>query len=231
MAKTLLLVEDDPDLLEVLRLTFEREGYETVLASDGRQALELARRHQPDLVVLDVMLPGMDGIEICQALRGDPSLARVPVLMLTARSEEADVVLGLGVGADDYLAKPARPRELAARVKALLRRSRGRDPAVVDEVMRFDSLVVDPVRFEVRVGADAVRFTPTEFRLLQTLAASPGRVFRRNELIDSAVGSDAVVTDRTIDTHIKAVRKKLGEQGERVETVRGVGYCFRDEIG
>ena len=226
--KKLLLVEDDPDLLEVLRLTVEGEGYQPVLARNGEEALKLARRHDPDLVVLDLMLPGMDGIEVCREFRADPSLKAVPILMLTAKAEESDVVLGLGVGADDYLAKPARPKELLARVKTLLRRAQPRDPTVTDEVLVRGDLVIDPVRFEVRSGDWHVRLTPTEFRLLQTLAAHPGRVFRRNELLDHAVGTGVVVTERTIDTHIKSVRHKLDEHGERIETIRGVGYSFRD---
>ncbi|TAH37279.1 MAG: response regulator transcription factor [Planctomycetota bacterium] len=226
--KKLLLVEDDPDLLEVLRLTFENEGYQTVLAKNGEEALKLARRHDPDMVLLDIMLPGRDGIEVCREMRSDPSLKAMPVLMLTAKAEEADVVLGLGVGADDYMVKPARPRELLARVKTLLRRAQPRDPTVTDEVMVRGELVIDPVRFEVRAGEWRVRLTPTEFRLLQTLASHPGRVFRRNELLDHAVGSGVVVTERTIDTHIKSVRQKLERHGDWIETIRGVGYSFRD---
>lgn len=226
--KKLLLVEDDPDLLEVLRLTFEGEGYQTVLAKSGEEALKQARRHDPELVVLDLMLPGKDGIEVCREMRSDPSLKALPVLMLTAKAEEADVVLGLGVGADDYMTKPARPLELLARVKTLLRRSTPRDPTVTDEVMVRGALVIDPVRFEVRAGDWHVRLTPTEFRLLQTLAAHPGRVFRRNELLDHAIGTGVVVTERTIDTHIKSVRQKLEDHGAVIETIRGVGYSFRE---
>lgn len=225
---TLLLVEDDPDLLDILRLTFVREGYKVVLARDGEEALVLARRHLPDLVVLDLMLPGRDGLDVCRELRADPALAHVLVLMLTARGEESDVVLGLGIGADDYVTKPARPRELVARVRTLLRRARPRDPAVLDQVLSFGELIIDPVRFEVRAGAERIRLTPTEFRLLQVLAGSPGRVYRRAELLDQAVGPDVVVTERTIDTHIKSVRRKLGGFGGCIETVRGVGYCFRE---
>jgi len=163
---TLLLVEDDPDLLEILRLTFTREGYKVVLARDGEEALILARRHLPDLVVLDLMLPRKDGLEVCREIRADPALEHVLVLMLTAKAEETDVVLGLGLGADDYVTKPARPRELVARVRTLLRRARPRDPAVNDRVLSFGRLVIDPVRFEVRTGEERVRLTPTEFRLL-----------------------------------------------------------------
>jgi len=228
--KTLLLVEDDPDLLEVLRLTFEHEGFKLLLAKTGEEALDKAQRFAPDLVVLDVMLPGLDGIEVCRRLREQPSFRKLPILMLTARSEESDVVLGLGVGADDYVTKPARPRELVARVRGLLRRAVSREPTVTDKMIAAGPLVIDPVRFEVRVeeGAEAVVLTPTEFKLLQTLAGRPGRVFRRGELLDHTVGAGAIVTERNVDTHVKSVRRKLGEHGVLIQTVRGVGYRFSD---
>ena len=230
-SKTLLLVEDDPDLLEVLRLTFEAEGFKAVLAEDGEEALDKARRHAPDLIVLDLMLPKLDGIEVCRRLRAEPSFRKIPILMLTAKSEESDVVLGLGVGADDYVTKPARPRELVARVRSLLRRTTSKEPTVTDELISAGPLVIDPDRFEVRVGeGDVVVLTPTEFKLLQTLAGRPGRVFRRGELLDYTVGAGAIVTERNIDTHVKSVRKKLGEHGELIETVRGVGYRFSDHL-
>jgi len=227
--KTLLLVEDDPDLLEILRLTFEMEGYRVVLAADGEEALDKARRHAPDLIVLDLMLPKLDGIEVCRQLRSEPSFRRVPILMLTAKGEESDVVLGLGVGADDYLIKPARPRELVARAKNLLRRVSQDDATVTESLIKVGDLVIDPVRFEVRIGdGDPMQLTPSEFKLLQTLAGSPGRVFRRNELLDTTMGAGVIVTERNIDTHVKSVRKKLAEKGELIETVRGVGYRFSD---
>lgn len=210
-------------------MTLQREGYETVEARDGEDALRQARRHAPDLVVLDVMLPKLDGIEVCRQLRADRSLQHVTVLMLTARAEESDVVLGLGVGADDYLCKPARPRELAARVKALLRRARARDQPMDDQILARGAVVIDPVRFEVRVSEQRIDFTPTEFRLLQTMMASPGRVFRRAELLDYAVGVGVFVDERNVDTHIKSMRKKLGERADLIETVRGIGYRFADD--
>ena len=229
MQKTLLLVEDDPDLLEILRLTFEMEGYRLVLARDGDEALKMAHRHGPDLIVLDVMLPKLDGIEVCRQLRAESAFRRVPILMLTAKGEESDVVLGLGIGADDYLVKPARPRELTARVKNLLKRVAPDDSTVIDSLITVDDMVIDPVRFEVRIAnGDPVQLTPSEFKLLQTLAGNPGRVFRRSELLDNTIGAGVIVTERNIDTHVKSVRKKLVEKGDLIETVRGVGYRFSD---
>lgn len=230
--KTLLLVEDDSDLLEILRLTFEMEGYRLVVAMDGEQALDKAKRHAPDLVVLDIMLPKLDGIEVCRRIRADVALQHIPILMLTAKGEESDVVLGLGIGADDYMIKPARPQELTARVRNLLRRTPRKEATVTDALISVDDMVIDPVRFEVRVGEDdPIQLTPSEFKLLQTLAGSPGRVFRRGELLDSTVGAGAIVTERNIDTHVKSVRNKLGPRGSLIETVRGVGYRFTDRPG
>jgi len=229
LKKTLLLVEDDPDLLEVLRLTFEMEGFKLVLATDGEQAIAKARRHAPDLLILDLMLPKLDGLKVCRLLRADAAFAKMPILMLTAKSEESDVVLGLGLGADDYVTKPARPRELIARVRSLLRRSTSRDQMLDAQMISAGELVIDPERFEVRIGDQgAVRLTPMEFKLLHTLVGRPGRVFRRSELLDATVGIGVIVTERNIDTHIKSVRRKLGTHGSLIETVRGVGYRFSD---
>ena len=228
MNKTILVVEDDADLQEVLRLTFTNEGFRVVIAKDGLQALDLAQRHDPDLVILDLMLPKLDGIEVCRRLREEPAFRRLPILMLTAKGEEADVVRGLGGGADDYLAKPARPREMVARVRNLLRRTTKDDPVVSEQRISAGPLLIDPVRFEVRIGERRVQLTPTEFKLLQTLASRPGRVFRRGELIDYTIGAGAIVTERNVDTHVKSVRRKLGPEGEWIQTVRGVGYRFTD---
>jgi len=226
--KTILIAEDDADLQEVLRLTFEAEGFRVVLAGDGEEALKFARRYAPDLAVLDVMMPKKGGIEVCQEIRRDGALENMPILMLTARSEESDVVLGLGVGADDYVTKPARPRELVARVRNILRRSSGKDAVATEAMISVPGFVIDPSRFEVRCDDmdGVVVLTPAEFKLLQTLAGNPGRVFRRGDLLDKVVGPGAIVTERNIDTHVKSVRKKLGLQGFRIETVRGVGYRF-----
>ena len=226
--KTLLLVEDNEDLLEVLRITFEAEGFRCLTAADGEEALKLCKRHGPDLLVLDLMLPGMDGFEVCTEIKRDRALSHIPILMLTAKAEESDVVLGLSLGADDYVPKPARPRELVARVRNLLRRSNSSDPTVTEQLISVAGMVIDPVRFEVRAGDHAFQLTPTEFKLLQILAGSPGRVFRRGQLLDSVMGPTAIVTERNVDTHVKSLRKKLENFGTLIETVRGVGYRFSD---
>lgn len=229
MAATLLLVEDDQDLREVLTLTFEREGFDVLAVENGEAALGKAARGAVDIVVLDIMLPGIDGIEVCQQLRAEPSTAHLPVLMVTAKAEESDVVLGLGVGADDYVTKPARPRELVARVKSLLRRARKTEESGVETISKHRDLIVDPIRFEVRSGNERLVFTPTELRILQALIDSPGRTFRRHELLAASAGPGVVITERNVDTHIKTIRQKLGERGEWIETVRGVGYRLRDD--
>ena len=185
----------------------------------------MIRRHRPDLVVLDLMMPGMDGLQVCQQLRADQRTGRMPVIMLTAKATEADRIVGLELGADDYITKPFSPREVVARVKAVLRRSVAQQEA--PEVIRNGELLIDLNGHEVTYRGQRVSLTATEFRILQFLAGRPGRVFSRDEIIDAALGSDAAVFDRTIDVHITAIRKKLGTGGERIETVRGFGYKFR----
>jgi len=225
----LLVVEDDDDLREVLVESLRREGYEVLTAADGERALEVVEQEQPDLVCLDVMMPGLDGIEVCRRLRADPRFEDLPILMLTAKADEADAVLGLGVGADDYVTKPARPKELQARVRALLRRKMAAGKSTARNVVVAAGIEVDEERFEVRVSGELVRLTPTEFRILQALVGRPGRVFRRQELLSVAVPGGTFVEDRTIDVHVRAIRSKLGDHGKRLETVRGIGYRIRGD--
>lgn len=225
----LLVVEDDDDLREVLVESLRREGYEVLTAADGERALEVVDQEQPDLVCLDVMMPGLDGIEVCRRLRADPRFEDLPILMLTAKADEADAVLGLGVGADDYVTKPARPKELQARVRALLRRKMAAGKSTARNVVVAAGIEVDEERFEVRVSDELVRLTPTEFRILQALVGRPGRVFRRQELLSVAVPGGTFVEDRTIDVHVRAIRSKLGDHGKRLETVRGIGYRIRGD--
>ena len=224
-----LIVEDDPDILEVVKLSLEMEmpGSKVYTASDGEAGLQQARRYVPDMILLDVMMPKKDGIEVCRELRTDKTLCEVPVIMLSAKSEETDVVLGLGLGADDYIAKPVRPKELIARVKNVLRRSSSVDSSSSQSICA-GPLVIDPVRFEVRTIDEVFELTPTQFRVLYTLAKSPGRVFRRDELIDAAVGTGIVIIERNVDTHVKSLRQKLGIYADLIKTVRGVGYKFID---
>jgi two-component system phosphate regulon response regulator PhoB len=226
---TILLIDDERDLIELVRYNVEREGFDVIATHDGREGLEIARKHHPELILLDVMMPGMDGLEVCRALRRDPATERTPVIMLTARASESDRVVGLELGADDYLTKPFSPRELVARVKAVLRRTQPHSDDA--QAIKRGGLVVDPARHEVTWEGAPVSLTATEFRIVHLLAGKAGRVLSRDEIIDAALGRDAAVFDRTIDVHITAIRKKLGRGGELVETVRGFGYKLRDRRG
>jgi two-component system phosphate regulon response regulator PhoB len=225
----IIAIEDESDILEVIEYNLKKEGYEVAGVEDGEDGLELVRSKVPDLVLLDLMLPGMDGLEVCRRIRYDPRTRHIPIVMLTAKGEESDIVTGLEVGADDYIAKPFAPREMVARVRAVLRRSRQRSDEA-DEAKRIilDELVIDPTRHEVVVRGKKLEFTATEFRLLHFLASHPGRVFSRQRLVKEVVGEDAYILERNIDVHIRAIRKKLEEFSEWIMTVRGVGYRFRD---
>jgi two-component system phosphate regulon response regulator PhoB len=225
----ILVVEDEPDLLEVLEYNLTREGFRVLTARDGEAGLKQARAELPDALILDLMLPGMDGLEICRRLRADDVTRVLPIVMVTAKGEEADVVVGLGIGADDYVAKPFSPRELIARLRAVLRRTQAAPTTGSGDRIEMTGLVIDRARHEVLVRGEPATLTPTELRLLHFLAAHPGRVLTRDQLLSRAIGEHAVVLDRNIDVHIRAIRKKLGEERERVETVRGVGYRFRDD--
>ena len=196
-------------------------------AANGEEGLSKARRDAPDLVVLDLMLPGIDGVELCRRLKQDPVTRGVAVIMVTAKAEESDVILGLGVGADDYVAKPFSPKTLLARVEAVLRRGPLKDEQGDAERLVRDVLVIDSGRHEVTVDGEPMDFTPTEFRLLHFLASHPGRVFSRSELLNRVIGETAIVLDRNIDVHVRALRQKLGEHRHLIQTVRSVGYRFR----
>ncbi len=227
MAKgNVLVIDDEADLIELVRYNLSKEGFEVSAAMDGESGLAAARRGAPDVVVIDLMLPGIDGLEVCRALRADDRTAHIPVIMLTAKDTESDRVVGLEIGADDYMTKPFSPRELAARIKAGLRRIAPRQH--VPELVKQGDLSIDLQRHEVSCGEKLINLTATEFRLLQFLAARPGRVFSRSELIDGALGRDVTVLDRTIDVHIMSLRRKLGNCGDNIETVRGFGYRFSE---
>jgi two-component system phosphate regulon response regulator PhoB len=228
----ILVVEDEPDQQELLRYNLVREGYEVACVDDGAEALEQVDDQLPDLIVLDLMLPGLDGLEVCRRLRRRPETAAVPIVMLTAKGEDSDVVAGLELGADDYVTKPYSPRVLLARVKAVLR-ARGRtaaSPAETEKekVIRHKDLVIRPDRFEVEVAEKPVNLSGTEFRILALLAGKPGRVFTRAQIIRGVHGENCAVTDRSVDVHIFWLRNKLGGRGRLIEAVRGVGYRFRD---
>ncbi len=226
MPQRILVVDDEPDLLELVRVNLDRAGYRVETAESGREALDALRRSPPDLVVLDLMLPDRSGTEICREIRSDPELKSLPVIMLTARAEEVDRIVGFELGADDYVTKPFSPRELSLRVKAVLRR-REPQPAA-DGVLRAGPLRVEPDRHRCFVNEGEVELTAKEFDLLQRLMQRPGRVMTRDQLLEQIWGSDIVVTTRTIDTHLKRLREKLGPAGDMIETVRGVGYRFAE---
>ena len=220
----ILVIDDEQDLIELVRYNLEKEGFSVRGAADGETGLDVAAAEVPDVIVLDVMLPGMDGLEVCRRLRSQPRTARIPVIMLSARGTEPDRVVGLELGADDYVSKPFSTRELAARIKAQLRRAS--IPSEAAEVIRRGELTIDVARREVTCGRTPVSLTATEFKLLHFVASQPGRVFSRSELIDGILGRDIAVLDRTIDVHVVSLRKKLRHCGVLIETVRGFGYKF-----
>jgi two-component system phosphate regulon response regulator PhoB len=229
MAKSrILIVEDDPSLGDVLAYNVGQAGYDVFLSRDGQDGLRQAQLKTPDLVILDLMLPVLDGLDVCRQLRADPVTRDIAILMLTAKAEEADQVVGFSLGADDYVTKPFSVKVLLERVKALLRR-RGKD-VPNRHISVSQGVVVDRLRHRVTVMDDVVDLTPSEFGLLDTLIRQPGRAFTRDELIDAALGEDTIVLERTIDVHIRSLRKKLRQHAELIETVRGVGYRFREPV-
>lgn len=224
----LLIVDDDANLRHTLGYAFRQEGFEVVTAEDGERALVSFRQSHPDVVILDVMLPGRDGFDVARTLRRESD---IPMIMLTARDSELDKVVGLEIGADDYLAKPFSTRELIARVRAMLRRTRRAEPVRGAERLELDGLVLDAVRHRVTLGARAVELKPKEFDLLAFLMGHAGQVFGREQLLASVWGYDFAGDSRTVDTHVKTLRDKLGDSAEHprwIETVRGVGYRFHD---
>ena len=223
----ILVVDDEEDIRELVSYALRRESYEVLTAPDGETALARAKERRPDLIILDLMLPGIDGIEVCRRLREDQATKGIPVIMLTAKVEESDVVIGLGVGADDYVTKPFSPRILLARVRTVLRRSGPGEERGDRSAVCRGKLTITPSRHEVLLGGQEIKLTPLEFNILYCLARRPGRVFTRNQIIDVAQGEGVIVTERTIDVHIVALRKKMGDAAGLVETVRGIGYKFR----
>ena len=224
--RSLLVVDDDEATCDAVRRLLGRMGFHVASATNGADALAVLHDLDFDLVILDWMMPGMDGLEVCRRLRADARTSRIPLIMLTAKATEADRIVGLELGADDYVTKPFSPRELVARVKAILRRTASQsDP---EQVIRHGDLTIDLVRHEVTFAGKPITLTATEFRILHLLASRPGRVLSRDDIIDAALGRDANVFDRTIDVHITAIRRKLGRGSDQIETIRGFGYKFRD---
>jgi two-component system alkaline phosphatase synthesis response regulator PhoP len=227
----ILVIEDEADILEVITYNLEREGHKVISCRNGEQGLSRIRTDNPDLVILDLMLPGMDGVEVCRQVKSDPVTRAIPVIMVTAKAEESDIVLGLGIGADDYITKPFSPKELVARVKVVLRRGPLREESGGGERVVRGDLSIDLGRHEATVAGQLLTLTPTELRLLHFLASHPGRVFTRDHLLSRVIGEHAIVVDRNIDVHVGSIRRKLGRYRDYLETVRGVGYRFRDMGG
>ncbi len=226
MSKHILAIDDEPDILELVRFGLTQEGYSVETASTAKEGLACVARSLPDLVVLDLMLPDMSGTDVCRELRSKEETAQLPVVMLTARAEELDKVVGFELGADDYVTKPFSPRELALRVKAVLRRSTPSTPTT--RHYSHGTLQLDLERHRCKVAGQDVELTAKEFGLLTSLMSRPGRVLSREKLLDEIWGSDIAVTHRTVDTHLKRLREKLGEASSYIDTVRGVGYRFTD---
>lgn len=224
---SVLVVDDEEDLLELVRYNLTREGYRVTCVATGEEALKAARKQPPDLIVLDLMLPAVDGLEVCRRLKSESKTRDIPIIMLTAKSEESDMVAGLERGADDYIAKPFSPRVLTARVKALLRRRENQVRAELETTIDVHELSIHPGRHEVTLAGQPLELTYTEFALLQFLAKRPGWAYTRTQIVDAVKGEDYPVTERSVDVQVAGLRKKLGEFGSYIETVRGVGYRFR----
>lgn len=226
MNEQILVVDDEEDILDLVEYNLAKAGYKVQCVATGGEAVKVARTTKPDLVILDLMLPGLDGLEVCTLLKGDPKTKDAAIVMLTARGEEQDIVRGLELGADDYITKPFSPRILLARIQAVLRRKEA-EAKEKGAVLRIHDLVIDPGRHELTVYGKNVDLTYTEFRVLHCLARRPGWVFTRSQIVDTVRGEGYAVTDRAVDVQIVGLRKKLGSRGQYIETVRGVGYRMK----
>lgn len=223
----ILVVDDEENIRELVRYNLAREGYQVTTVGSGEEALKQVSSKLPDLIVLDLMLPGMDGFDVCRQLKNDARTAHIPIVMLTVKGEESDIVVGLELGADDYITKPFSPKVLLARLKAVLRR-REKEPAGEADVMTIGDLIIHPGRHEVLVQGKPVELTATEFRILHLMARKPGWVFTRYQIVDAARGENIAVTARSVDFHITSLRRKLGPCSDYIETVWGVGYRFKE---
>lgn len=224
---SVLIIEDEENILELISYNLGKAGYFVDGASSAEEGLKKLQQQRPDIVLVDIMLPGMSGLDLCKLLKADPVMQQIAIIIVSARGEESDIVKGLELGADDYVTKPFSPKILLARIKSVLRR---RGAQLVDEQTRLTIgvLSIDPVRFEVRVGEESVSLTVTEFRILHFLARHPGWVFTRYQIVDNVKGEDYAVTDRAVDVQIVGLRRKLGQAAGYIETVRGVGYRFKE---
>lgn len=223
-----LVIEDEPDIIELLQYNLEREGFQVFSARDGESGVSEAQKRKPSAILLDLMLPRVDGLEVCRQLRSLPGTRDIPLLMVTAKGEETDVVLGLELGADDYITKPFSPKEVVARIRAVLRRASRAAAGGSTERIELGPIMIDTGRFEVSLDGSPISLTRAEFRLLHALASQPGRVLTRDQLLDKVTGGESVVIDRNVDVHIGTIRRKLGPDGARIATVRGVGYKIKD---
>lgn len=227
MAKErILVIEDDEDILQLLKYNLAKEGYEVTGVASGEEALKSLKSSTPDLVLLDLMLPGVDGLDVCRQLKRNAQTGQIPIIMLTAKGEEADIVTGLELGADDYITKPFSPRVMLARVRAVLRRLQA-EPQPEGTPLKIHELVIHPGRHEATVAGQPLDLTVTEFRLLHLLASRPGWVFTREQIVKGVHGEDYPASDRSVDVQVVSLRKKLGPEGKYLETVRGVGYRFK----
>lgn len=225
----ILVVEDESDLQELIKFNLIKEGYRVDCASSGQEALNKVRESQPNLIVLDILLPGIDGLEVCRTLKNNPETSQIPIIMVTAKAEESDIITGLEMGADDYLTKPFSPKVLVARIRALLRRKVAVE-LTSQSPIEYHNLMIHPGRHEVIANGEVTNLSFTEFRILLVLAKSPGWVFNRYQIVNEVRGNDSIVTDRSVDVHIASLRKKLGTCGNLIETVRGVGYRFSEAM-
>ncbi|MFH2037700.1 MAG: response regulator [Candidatus Zixiibacteriota bacterium] len=223
----ILVIEDEIDILEMIEYNLQKENYKVITTISGADAFDLAKINSPNLILLDIMLPDVDGFEVCRLLKRNSETENIPIVMLTAKSEESDIITGLELGADDYITKPFSPKVLIARIRAVLRRKSepiGND----DDILHIEKLSIDPGKHQVKINESVLNLTNTEFRLLFYLARRPGWVFTRDQIVNSVRGEDAIITDRSIDVHVAGLRKKMGEYGDYIETVRGVGYRFKE---
>ena len=223
--RKILIIEDESDVADLLTLNLRKAGFRISTAADGASGLQKARDDRPDFIVLDLMLPTMSGLEVCRILKSDTATSQIPILMLTAKAEEVDRIVGLEFGADDYVTKPFSPREVVLRIKAILRRAEG---GAEDERLSAGSIVIDPARHEVSVHGKRVNLTSLEFKLLRTLMQRRGRVQARDRLLNDVWGYESVIDTRTVDTHVRRLRKKLGKAADAIESVRGFGYRLRE---